>query len=560
MSLLANYGLLNRNRTPTDMSPFVFLLGSFGQSDAIGRCVAQRLVQLTKYREIPDDILIYNKPDYSAADNGAFNVLLEGGFLTTEPSGGVSGATGAYGVLAENLKRISPNTVYIIPGGDAGTAIEQGLTTPDWSELSVAQCFDIFFERYYQVAYDKVVLIHPTKTIVPIFYWDQGVADAGDNTATANYPTNFDNMFAAMLAAHPSFVNALFIVSEVYFANTANEATISSFFQSYCAADPVHRKYIPISAFPRRMDLTAAEINGVTGAGSDVGNMHASYLMQIHKAETAYQFIKDFYAPYNDDSEILNNTAFDPATITPNGFRLQLNRGNVTVTDAYSSVGAVNNDLNIGTFAFTNGSPPAKLKILGRKGCVTWMNGGADRLQSSAPIGTALFAGGSFSVGWWGKIRDTSPSGTNTWLHDIANTASVDQSSFRVYTTSSSSFFCRLAIGGVVSLGQWGIDWETENGGSTVKKERFIALTFTQGDAMRCYVDGVLRTVDPVNNGNLAALTLTNYVNNTNVFTIGARRSGASSYADPLAATNREIIWQTGVVWSVADMQNLMLN
>jgi hypothetical protein len=531
-----------------DSNNTVFVVSDWGQSNSIGRGTAQRIIQLTTDKETPDGVKIYFKTDYTTADNGVFEPLQEGG-NTREPDGS-TGFSGAYGVLAARLKQLTPNnTVYIIAAGDGGTPLTNLLTSPDWNENSVAECFQIFTQRYYNVAYAKIVAENPGKTIVPIMLWHQGENDAADATATAQYAARFATFVPALRASHASLADALLIITKLHYNIDANEAAINAAFQAYADANSDLVKIIDISDINRKVDLTVGEKGGVATAGAD--DQHTSYLGQIAKANRAYTFIKARYAPNSDDSEIVTN-AFDVSTISPVGIWLPLSRNYVTLgTD--NTITGIQNLLSTGTFSTFTG--PVKFKLAKRKGSITTLASTTPRIIGAGATGSTLIDG-SFSVSFFLKPRDGQPAATNTIIHDIQNTASANLSRFGILHIAGGFINTFIAVNGTIVQAQTASAVFTDGGQS---EEKHITLTYTNGGIVRIYVNGVLQTLDVLFPGDLSTIDLTAYVNATNPITLFATKTGAASFSTPYIGGIRQITFQS-VVYSTNDIANLMLN
>lgn len=536
-----------------DLANSVFVIFEGGQSNSTGRATSQRTIQLTEYKECPSGVKIYFKPDYTTTDNGTFQILLEGSAHTREPD--QSGAyNGAYGILASLLRKVSPNTVYIVMAGDGGVALKENLTSPDWYEGSSGEAFEIFTQRYYNVAYPKIQAEQPGKTIYPIICWHQGETDAADPDGTSGYAVRFGdpNRFVDSLrASHSSLSGALMVITKLYYLVTAGETTINAAFQAYADAHSSIVKIIDISDIHRRIDLTADEIGGVAGVGTD--DEHTSYLGHRAKALRTYDHIKAKYFPTIDDSEHLTNAVFDPSTLGSTGIRLQFTRSKMTIGQYYV-VSAVVNDFSLGTFSTIVGSP--RFKIDGVRGCIETLASTTPRIQSSAAIGSSLIDG-SFSLNFFMKPRDGNPAIAYTICHDIQNTGSPNNSRFGVFLQTDGTINCLIAVSGTAKQAITNTA-VFANGDQLLEKH--IAITLTNGNLVRIYVDGVLQTLNVTNNGDISAINLANYVNTTNVFTLLANRSGASTYNQHFFGHLREFDVHTGVVYSQADINNLMLN
>jgi hypothetical protein len=528
----------------------VFLIFDIWQSNSVGRATSQRLIQLTEEKEVPDGVKIFFKPDYAVTDNGAFETIQEGSTNTREPDQAAVSYSGSYGMLAARLKRLTPdNTVYVCMMGDGGTALKQNLTSPDWAPTSSGECFQIATEYYYAQAYADVQTAEPGKTIIPIIMLHGGETDATDNTATSEFAVNFPVLITALRASHASLTNALLIITKIYYLLTANETTINAVFQAYADANSSLVKIVDISDINRKVDLTVPEQGGVATAGAD--DEHTSYLGQRAKADRAYTHIKAKYAPGVDDSEY-EDYVFDVSTISPNGIWLPFSRDNVTI-GTNSTITGVINKLDTGVFSSITGSP--KFKTGRRRGCISHLASSTNRINTSAAIGTTLI-NGSFSFSFFIKPRDGRPAANQYILHDIQNTGAANNSrvAFLLETTGKIQAF--IAISGTAVTGQTANAIFTD---SNQTEEKHIAVTFTNGGLIRIYVDGVLQTLDATNSGNIAALDLTAYLNDTNAFTVNARKTGAGTWDSNYIGGMRHLTCQP-VVYSLADISNLMRN
>lgn len=539
-----------------DLENIVFLVWDGGQSNAVGRAETNRQIQLTKYPEIPSLTKIYYKPDYSSSDNGAFQVLHNGSINTKEPDqSGSLEMFGAYSILGQLLSGLVNRTTYIVMAGDGGTALKQNLTSPDWAPASTNECFQIFTEYYYSVAYDKVAAENPGKTIVPIIVWHQGETDAMDNTATSQYAANFSSFVTALRASHSSLGNALMLITKLYYNLTANEDTINDVFQAYADANSDIVKIIDISDQPRKVDLTTEQKGGLSPTASD--DNHTSYLGQIAKGERIYAQIKEFYNIDVDDSEITTYTTFDPTTIGTSGIRLQLSRDKLTI-GTNSSVSAAANDFNIGTFNSVSGSPAIKFKVDQRKGWISFLAASSARLNASAPIGTSLFADETgVSYATWVKPRDGQPGSTFTLINDIQNVNSANNSRLSVLITTAGKINAFVAVSG--SIGQALTQNAIFTNGQQLEPKHIAVVFDNVAHLISIYVDGVLQTLDAVLNGDITAVNMANYVNASTALTIGATRSTLpfGSYFNGLM---RETYVFKGVLLSQSQIENLMLN
>lgn len=270
----------------------IFLFYFEGQSNAAGRETTDRLLAIGEDSE-PTNVFVYYKPDYTATDNGSFVQLEEGSVNTREPGETPLGLSGWYGMLGNRLAALSPNPVYVIMAGDGGTALKPGLTNPDWDPAASGECYDIFTNRYFIVAYNKLVAANPGKTIEVVRVWSQGESDALDADGISGYSTRFAAKEAATRNAHAALKYAPLIIPKLYFTINAGEGVINSVFQSYENNNPNYVKTIDISAYPRIIDLTTEQKLGFASVGGD--SPHTSYLGQLELVAQSLAFIKIFY-------------------------------------------------------------------------------------------------------------------------------------------------------------------------------------------------------------------------------------------------------------------------
>jgi len=180
-------------------------------------------------------------------------------------------------------------------------------------------------------------------------------------------------------------------------------------------------------------------------------------------------------------------------------------------------------------------------------------------IESSTAIGTSLFAG-SFSVSFFLKPFEGQPTSTSryTIFYDVQNVGTPNNSRVLIRLEGQSvgnALRAYIAVGGTLKQALTSTPIFTTG---TQLKEKHIAVTFTNGDFIRIYVDGVLQTLDATLNGSLSGINLSSYVNNTNKLMIGATRD--STIAFPLNGHLRDFIIQPGVVYSQSDINNLMTN
>jgi hypothetical protein len=539
-----------------DFIPVIF---SWGQSNEIGRGEAERQLQLTPYSFDPTGIKIYYKTNYSATDNGAWYNLQTGSVLTQEPDNSVT-TFGSYITAAIKLGAILNKTVYIIPTADGGTVVNNtgGLRT--WHPSVVNECFDVAMDNYYQVAIDKLQVAFPGKQIVVFMTVTEGESDAGTGRTQLQFYNDITTVISSMRAYELLSTSPL-IAAKMNYLQTSAEDDIDAAWVDYYNANPSVVRLVETTDLPRKMDLTTAQKGGITAStGSD--DEHLSYIAQNTKGLRVAEEIRNYYG-WADVSIIPSstNTGFDPTTLGTVNVRLQGTSSKVTLqTDKYNistSAGAIVNDGSTGTFAVTGTIQYKETELKG------WINisgliGGianTSRIQTGAAVGTSLF-NHSFSIAAWIKPRDGNPPANYSIFHDIASTGTPNNSRLLVYMSTDGKLNALYAVGGTAVTATTASAIFVDG---TQDRSKHIAITFTSGNFIRIYVDGVLQTLDVTNNGNIAALTMANYTNGTNVFTIGAQRTGAATYNTYYYGHIREVMIQP-VVYSAGDIANLMLN
>lgn len=539
-------------------SDFIALVYDDGQSNSAGRAEADRLALMT-YPDAPSQVYIYYKPNYTNTDNGAFQAILAGS-NTTEPDVTSFRIFGAFHMAAIKFQHLLNRPVYIVMGGDGGTALKQNLTSPDWSPASSGECFDTFYTYYLEVAIGKLVAANPGKQIVVFPSRHQGETDAfvANNPATTdfvntNYPafdTARQTKIAAIIAAYPTVVFAPTAMRNLNYLQTSNETTINSYYASLVSANPSRYFLIDTTGQKRNVDLTSGEKGGIVATNTD--DEHLSHLAMDYIATQEYNYWKNLYSIPGDDSIITSNTGYDPSTFNANYVRLQMNSANTT-TGTNNEITALTN--NLSGVAFTSVGD-VRFKINKRKGAYFFQQftPGA-RIESNSAVGSTYFSS-SFSWSAWVKPRDGQPGAAYYFIHDIASTASPNNSRFYVLLDTTGKINVAYAVGGTAVQGITNTAVFTN---AQQIDETHLAVTVTSGGLIRIYVNGVLQTLDAVNNGNIAALTMALYTNITNKIQIGARRSGVSTYADFLFGIMREWTLQPGV-YSSTEIANLQLN
>lgn len=532
--------------------------GSPGQSNDIGRAEADRYHQLTPYTVDPKQIHIYYKPDYTATDNGAWFPLIVGSILTVEPDLPSFRVFGGYVTAAIKMQSMLNRPVYIIPTGDGGTVMNTLGTYRTWNPATSGECYQVATERYFTPAISKLMTDFPGRQIVIFRAIHEGETDAGQSRSQANFLADVQSFENSLRAYNPLLLFAPVAVCEIFYMDTAAEDTINAAWTQFVNADPGRVKWVQTSDLKRKVDLTTTEKGSLT-ATTGADDEHLSYLAQVTKGLRIAEAWRSFYGWASGDLQPAStNTGFNPSTINAGHVRLQCSPGKVTTTANTYKLTALTNDLSTGTFStFTN---LHLFKWEGGKGwwqtpTVNAASNNFPRLVSSAAIGTTLFAH-SFSYGEWIRPRDGQYTIIQCLLHDIQNVSSPNNSRLQIFILTTGKINVIFSIGGTAV--QAVTDSVIFPDGSQTEPVH-LAITFTSGGLIRIYINAVLQTLDAVNNGNISGLTMANYVNGTNPLLLGARLAAAATYDQHFYGHRRELTIQP-VVWSVGDIQNLMLN
>lgn len=542
---------INNPKLPNDFIPLVFVLGQ--SNNAEGRAEAVRL-SMTTYPIQPTSCYYLVKPDYTATDNGQFKPVTIG-TDTKEPDNSASFVIyGAGSILSQKLARFLGRNVYEVMIGDGGTALEQNLTSPDWAYNSVNELFTMATARFFSPAITKIEALEPGKQIVPVILWHQGETDAADGTATTNYDVNFNNLINAIRAYDSKLSTALLFITRLNYLQSAGEASINDDFYNYTIG---HRNNTYLTGpYPRKIDLTTAQKGGFTPTVSD--DEHTSWIGQNNKAADIFTaFVRHYGLVGVDTTEITNHTTFDPATLSSDYVRLQLNRSNLTI-GGDNVVSAADNDLSGADWVPINNM---RFKVdTDNEGCMSFSvipTNVNQRIESAAAVGTTYLAHNAVSFSAWIKPRDGQPGTSYTLLHDIQNTSSANNSRFGVTITTDGKVNCFLAVSGTLVNGTTSSAIFTD-GAQTGWTH--VAVTLNNTDKlMRIYANGVLQTMDASQTGDFSALNLTSYVNATNKMNIGAVKSGASTYVNFFFGLMQEVTLQP-VQYSTTDIANLMSN
>ncbi len=537
---------------------FIPVILDTGQSNSAGRAEADRLA-LMIYPDAPSYVYTYFKTNYTTTDNGTWQPIL-GGSNTTEPDVTSFRIFGASFFTGIKFREFLNRPVYVLMCGDGGTALKQNLSSPDWSPLSSAECFDTMFTNYLQVALGKLVVSNPGKQIVVFPSWHQGETDAfvANNPAFSEYPSNYaafdiarQNNFATIQSLYPRVLFAPTAIRTLNYLQTSNETSINSYFTSFVAANRSRYFLVDTVGQKRNIDLTTAEKGGITATNTD--DEHLSHLAMEYIAVQQFNYWKTIYNIGGNDSEITSNTNFNPATISTNYVRLQMNRAN-SVVGLNNVVTGITNSLTGVSFTAVNN---VRFKVNKRKGAYffpQFVTG--SRIESNTPVGTTYFSN-SFSFSCWIKQRDGQPTAAYYLMHDIQSTGSPNNSRAFVSIDTTGKITVAYAVGGtavqgITNTAVWGDTQQID--------ETHVAATFTSGGLIRIYINGIIQTLDAVNNGNLASLNMSSYVNATNKLQFGARRTGVSSYDSFYFGMMREVTIQPVVYTASQILNDLMQN
>jgi hypothetical protein len=249
------------------------------------------------------------------------------------------------------------------------------------------------------------------------------------------------------------------------------------------------------------------------------------------------------------ETEHKQNLAFDPSTINAGFLRLQMNRDSVKAANGTTYV---HRDLSTGAFTVTG----AVYVLDGVKG---WFDfNGSSRVVATTVFGNTLFRD-SFSAGMWLKPDDGQPAAAGVLVHDVANLGSVAEGRVQIFLNIDGTFRVLYSIGGTT------VSAFTEAAvfpnGATVATH--VAVTFTSGELIRIYANGVLQPLvpdpDETPGGDISGLTMASYTNTTNPLRFGQRLQAPGTNDLGYAGLMRELEIMP-VVWDTDDIANLMLN
>jgi hypothetical protein len=245
------------------------------------------------------------------------------------------------------------------------------------------------------------------------------------------------------------------------------------------------------------------------------------------------------------ETEHKQNLAFDPSTINAGFLRLQKNRDSVKAANGTTYA---HRDLSTGAFTVTG----AVYVLDGVKG---WFDfNGTSRVVATTVFGNTLFRD-SFSVGMWLKPDDGQPAAAGVRVHDVANLGSVAEGRVQIFLNIDGTLRVLYSIGGTTVTAF--TEAAVFPNGATVATH--VAVTFTSGELIRIYANGVLQTLAAGALGDISGLTMASYTNTTNPLRFGQRLQAPGTNDLGYAGLMREQIIQPGV-WDTDDIANLMLN
>lgn len=528
-----------------------------GQSNNVAQGEAARL-GLTKYPLMPVNTRIYRKTTLNETNNGSLANMVAGVNEDHLPSPAPGGTIfGGYNttseLLSSHLGGYPP--IYVLHASRGGTTMQYGLTAaPSWDPTVQNEMFNYAMNGVFTHGLAAIQAENPGKDIQVVIKWHQSEADNTDNTATTNYPANFNAFRAAVRAFHPLLANAPWIITLVNYNLTANETTINNFFTSLVDS---RTKVVDISSQPRKMDLTVDQKGGFAPSVAD--DKHNSYLQQNLKGEQEYAHIVSILNIPGSSAEYTTNTAFDPATINAGHIRLQGSRGKVTINTTTNQVTSPVNDLSTGSFSVVTGK--IRFKVSQRHGwfgtnTYDYVNASGVNtvgvIESSVPIGTTLFSH-SFSVSKW--VYPYNGNLLQFLIQDIDNT-----------TTPTSRFALFITALGEVQVQYQVPSFAVTQAKTPVifaavpNKPVHISVTLTSGDKIRIYINGILQVLTTVSGTgeNISTANMAGYANAVNKLQIGRRLVSAVT-GDYYVGLWRELTIQP-VVYSDGDIANLMLN
>lgn len=273
-------------------------------------------------------------------------------------------------------------------------------------------------------------------------------------------------------------------------------------------------------------------------------------------AAKMYRYIVD-HTDSPSEEDYANNDYF-PDILTQSGVRYQMNRDNISGSTSLSPANggiavasrAHNTLITSDMFLLTDGtSVPEFVVDDNNKGWMIFVNG---RITTNIDLPNLLFKA-SFSLSFWLWPDDGQPTTAQVLVWTNSTGSTTIAHGLQVNLNTAGTILFRYGVAGTLVTATTA-SAVFANGATTPKH---IAFTVTSGNFVRTYVDGVLQSLDPSNNGNMSTVTMANF-NCPTALLIGQRLNGVS-YDVPYIGRMREFIIQP-VVWTAGDIANQMLN
>lgn len=434
---------------PDNIVPVIFAIL---QSNSNGRGEADRLA-ITTWPLRLVNCYYYVKTDYLSTDNGSFRSMWIGGPNFEEPNDSARRLFGGDAILACKMRALfgKDTPIYLINAAEGGTGTVADAGYRDWQQAS-NECFDRAINGMYLPAIADIEAAHPTKTIKVIVMYHGGETEAQEGAGSgkvANFPAALGALYNSINAVDNYLGAAPWLFTKLHYSLDAGEDAVNAHIQTFVNNNSARCKLIDISDQPRKIDLTIEQKAGVAPTGTD--DNHTSYLGQIAKGERGYtQALNFFNWPNNDISDITNNTEFDPSVYVQPGktaFRLQMNRGNMTVNGSGGTPGDENKITDVldslGLHNFTVGGTAGRLKSQFRKGCMYFPIGttiGDTRIVSPVALTNSIFNDGGFvwSIGGWVKFApNTGGTSPDQAILHTTDAYSGTRSNVLVYKTAA---------------------------------------------------------------------------------------------------------------------------
>lgn len=271
-----------------------------------------------------------------------------------------------------------------------------------------------------------------------------------------------------------------------------------------------------------------------------------------HSAAKIYKYIVNRNG--DDSNERYANNLFLPETITDDGVRFQMNRDNVSASSNPPANGGlviasrIHNTLATSDYwLLPDGTNPEFTVDNNGLGWLIFVSG---RVVSNGNLANLLFKA-SFSLGFWLWPDDGQPAAAQVLIWNNSTTSTTLAHGIQVNLNSTGTILFRYAVAGT------SVTATTQNAvfpnGSTTPK--FICATFTSGNLIRVYVDGVLQTLSTT--PDMSVVNMANFNSTANV--IIGQRNNTGVFDSSYTGKMREVICQP-VVWSADNIANIMLN